>query len=446
MNKNQHTLSRISALLLVFVLLTLSLIGCSFNAGNGSFSNDVLITKNSVVIKLLQDKSIPAFNTTTFSNVELCFNAYYYTELEDNEALASKTISAFKEFCADIDTGDVDAVTHALIDCYIYAIGDNYSFFRNPDELEDYNADMGGSFVGIGVSVVRNNLTNTVQIVGTEPDSPARKAGIQADDYIVAVDGELVSEIGAAAAVDKIKGEIGTSVSVTVKRGEEEITFEMERSLISETFVTYNFIEDTKIVYIKIKSFKGDDENNTALQFREAVSFAEENGAEGIIFDVCDNPGGYLHLVTDMLSYLVPTETPIVSFSSTKASIDADNDGTATNPYDHVLNLPSVVITNKNSASAAELFSGALRDYNDMGILKSTLVGEVTFKKGIMQSTITFNDGSALTLTTALYNPPSGENFHAVGVTPDVLANEGDDFVELALTELNKLINTSKAN
>ena len=186
-------------------------------------------------------------------------------------------------------------------------------------------------------------------------------------------------------------------------------------------------------IYIKIKSFKGDDENNTALQFREAVSFAEENGAEGIIFDVCDNPGGYLHLVTDMLSYLVPTDTPIVSFSSTKASIDADNDGTASNPYDHVLNLPSVVITNKNSASAAELFSGALRDYNDMGILKSTLVGEVTFKKGIMQSTITFNDGSALTLTTALYNPPSDINFNGIGVYPDVFLAEGDDYIEAAL-------------
>lgn len=445
MNKKQHTLSRISALLLVFVLLTLSLAGCSGSAGGG-LSNDVLITKNSVVIRLAQDKSIPEFDTKTFSNVELCFNAYYYTELEDNETLAAKTKSAFNEFCADVDTSDVDAVTHALIDCYIYAIGDNYSFFRNPEELEDYNTDMGGSFVGIGVSIIRNNLTNIIQVTGTEPDSPAREAGIQPDDYIIAVDGVLVSEVGAAVAVDKIRGEVGTQVSVTVKRGEEEITFDMKRALINETFVTYNFIEDTKIVYIKIKSFKGDSENNTLIQFCEAVNFAEENGAEGIIFDVCDNPGGYLHLVTDMLSYLVPNNTPIVSFSSGKTSINADNDGTSNNPYDHVLNIPSVVITNKNSASAAELFSGALRDYNDMGILKSTLVGEVTFKKGIMQSTITFTDGSALTLTTALYNPPSGENFHAVGVTPDVLANEGDDFLELALTEINKLISSSKTN
>ena len=176
------------------------------------------------------------------------------------------------------------------------------------------------------------------------------------------------------------------------------------------------------------------------MQFREAITFAETKNAEGIIFDVCSNPGGYLHLVTDMLSYLVPNGTPIVSFSNSKSPINAANDGTAENPYDHVLKIPSVVICDKNSASAAELFAGALRDYNDMGILTSSSVGEVTFKKGIMQSTITFNDGSALTLTTARYNPPSGINFHGVGVTPKVLANEGDDFVALAIEELNALI------
>lgn len=444
MKKKHHILNRVSALLLVTVLLAFSLTGCfSFN---DNFSNDVLITRNSVVTRLAEDESIPEFNTTAFANVELCFNAYYYTDLPNNDVLVGKTKEAFGKFFQELDKSDVDAVTHALIDCYIYAIGDNYSFFRNPDELEDYNADMGGSFVGIGVSVIRNDLENTIQVVGTEPDSPAESAGIKPNDYIIAVNGELISEIGARAAVDKIKGEVGTSVSVTVKRGEESITFNMIRAVISETFVTYEFIENTKIVYIKIKTFKGDDENNTALQFREAVSFAENNGAEGIIFDLCDNPGGYLHLVTDMLSYLVPTGTPIVSFSSDKNPIYAGNDGTSKNPYDHVLNLPSAVIVNGSSASASELFSGAMRDYNDMGTLDSTLVGQLTFKKGIMQSTVTFNDGSALTLTTALYNPPSGINFHGVGVSPDVTVENEDDFLSTALEEVNKLINASKSN
>ncbi len=438
MNKKHRILNRISALLLVTVLLVFSLTGC-FSKKN--LSNDVLITKDSVVTKLAEDRSLPAFDTTAFANVELCFNVYYYTDLPDNDTLVSGTKAAFEEFCKDVDKSDIDAVTHALIDCYIYAIGDRYSYYRTPSELEDYNADMGGSFVGIGVSVIRNDLENSIQVVSAEPDSPAERAGIQPNDYIVAVDGVRVEDIGTQALVNKIKGEIGTTVSVTLKRGDEEITLEMIRALITETFVTYEFIENTKIVYIKIKTFKGDNENNTLIQFREAISFAESNGAEGVIFDLCGNPGGYLHLVADMLSYLVPNDTLIASFSNNRSSIYADNDGTGSNPFDHVLTLPSVVIVNGNSASASELFTGALRDYNDMGILKSTVVGHNTFKKGIMQSTIAFNDGSALTLTTALYNPPSGTNFHGVGVQPDVFVENEEDFMRVAIEELNKLIN-----
>ena len=358
--------------------------------------------------------------------------------------MAAGTKAAFIEFCSDVDKNDKDAVTHALIDCYIYTIGDDYAFFRDPDELEEYNSDMGGTFVGIGVSVISNRLENTILVTGVEPDSPALAAGIKAGDYIIAVGDLIVSEVGPTEAVNKIKGEVGTPVSVTVRRGDTEITFDMLRALITETFVTYEFIENTKIAYVRIKSFKGDNENNTLLQFRKAIAFAENGGAEGIIFDVCANPGGYLHLVVDMISYLVPTGTLIATFSNNRSPIYADNDGTNENPVDHVLSIPTAVIFNESSASAAELFAGALRDYNASGILNSVSVGKVTFGKGIMQSTLSFRNGSALTLTTALYNPPSGTNFHGVGVSPDVEANDGDDFIALATAELKKLISNIK--
>ena len=434
MNKNRTIFSRISALLLVTVLLITSLSGCY----------NIQISSNSVVVRLAEDQEIPEFDTSMFANVELVFNAHYYTDLPDNTTLYENTKAAFFEYCGEVDKSDINAITHALIDCYIYAVGDKYAFFRNAEELEDYTSDMSGSFVGIGVSVLNNSLENTILITGIEPDSPAQAAGLQPNDYIIAVDGALVSEIGTSAAVNKIKGEIGTTVQVTVQRDGQNIVFTLIRDIITETFVTYQFIEDTKIVYVKIKSFKGDNSNNTYLQFCEAVDFAEANGAEGIIFDLCANPGGYLHLVTDMISYLVPNGTLIASFSSNKQTIYADNDGTASDPKDHVLTLPSVVVFDKNSASAAELFSGALRDYNEMGILKSSSVGEITFGKGIMQSTVTFSNNSAITLTTALYNPPSGENFHGVGVIPNILAEDGDDFIALAIEELNKMIADTK--
>ena len=100
--------------------------------------------ENSVGYLLAKDASIPKFDRTVFHNVELCFNTYYYTDLPDNKTLTNDTKAAFNEYCTDVDKTDKAAVTHALIDCYIYAIGDNYAFFRNPEELEDYTADMGG--------------------------------------------------------------------------------------------------------------------------------------------------------------------------------------------------------------------------------------------------------------------------------------------------------------
>ena len=294
---------------------------------------------------------------------------------------------------------------------------------------------MSGSFVGIGVTVVRNDLEGTILVTGVEQDSPASKAGIQPDDYIVGVNGERVSEIGAPATVNKIKGEVNTSVSVTVLRGNDEITFELIREQITEITVLYEIIDGTKTGYIKIKSFKG----NTASQFKEAVDAIEAAGADSIIFDVRQNPGGYLDAVTTMLSYLVPSDTKIVSFSSSKPSIYAKH-GTAYEPTDHVLNIPSVVLCDESSASASELFSAAMRDYNDMGILSAAVIGNTTFKKGIMQSTISFNDGSSLTLTTTLYNPPSGTNFHGVGVTPDRFILDGEDYISVALEEIGKLL------
>ncbi len=408
------------SLLLVFSILA-TLVSC-FPIGS----------KNTVTAHL-QTSDLPEFDVNIFYTVEMCFKEYYYTSLEDPEVLAEKTLNAYYEFCADdIDANDKDAVTHAIIDCYIYAVGDNYAFYRTADELEDYTGDMSGKFVGIGVSVMLNRLENTILVIGVEMGSPASKAGITADDYIIAVDGVSISELGVEVAIDNIKGVVGSEVEVTVLRGTEELTFKMERAEITETTVSHEMLEDGKIGYIKITGFKG----NTASQFKMAVDTVLKAGAESVIFDVRSNPGGYLDAVTTMLSYLVPTGTAIASFSDDFLPPVFAEHGTVLEPKDHFLTIPSVVLCNGDSASASELFAGAMRDYNKMGILDATVMGEVTYKKGIMQSTIDFTNGSALTLTVALYNPPSKENFHGVGVTPDIILSENDDYIAKALEVL----------
>lgn len=423
---------RALALLLALIIVSLNLTSCSFLLNNDN--NDSEIDPNSVAARLDNEADVPDFNKGLFYAIETCFETYYYTDLPDNETLTSGTKNAFFEFCAETDKTSPDEVTYALIDCYIYAIGDKYAFYRSADEYEEYSSDMSGSFVGIGVAVLRNDLEKTIFVTSVEPNSPASNAGILPDDYIVAVGGKRVTDIGTLDAINAIKGEEGTDVSVTVKRGENEITLTMTRARITETTVSYSVIDGTNFGYVKITSFK----SNTASQFLNAIRALEEKNVSGIIFDLRKNPGGYLSAVSSMLSFLVPTGTPIASFSNEKEPIFATN-GDIHETDDHVLYVPSVVICDGTSASGSELFAAAMRDYNDMGILKSTVVGQTTYKKGIMQSTIPFSDGSTLTLTTALYNPPLGQNFNGVGVSPDVFVADGEDYMKTAIEELTKL-------
>ena len=250
------------------------------------------------------------------------------------------------------------------------------------------------------------------------------------------MDGFSIDDLGAEAVINKIRGEVGKSVTVTVKRSGVAISFEMVRAPITEETVRLSYLEGGKIANIRITGFK----DNTAKQFASAVLEAETSGAEAIIFDLRGNGGGYLKAVENMLSYLVPDGTPIASFTNGKAPLAATS-GTDIEPEDHVLTLPSAVIVNGNSASASELFTAALRDYTDMEIMDSTVVGSLTYKKGVMQSTYEYSDGSTLTLTISLYNPPSGVNFDGVGVSPDVAVNDGEDAVEIAVSILKEKIN-----
>ncbi len=424
---------RTLSFVLILVLLVSSLTSCKKN-----YPNDTNMDSDSVSSRLKSMDEIPEFDENLFGAIESCFNSYYYTDLPDNETLAEKTKNAYIEFCSEIDVDSETEVTYSLIDCYIHSVGDKYAFYRSADESAEYTDDMSGNFVGIGVAVLRNDLEKTIFVNSVEPGSPAFNAGIMPDDYIVAVNGVRVSDVETLDAVNMIRGEEGTEVTVTVDRDGTEISFTMIRARITETSVAYSLMKENNIGYITVTSFKA----NTASQFFKAIKAMEEAEVSGIIFDLRRNPGGYLYAVSDMLSYLVPSGTPIASFSSSKKPIYATHGGMF-ETTDHVLSIPSVVICDETSASAAELFSAAMRDYDDMGLLKCTVVGETTYKKGVMQSTYYFKDESSLTLTTALYNPPSGINFNGVGVTPDVLVEDEDKYTEVALSELLNLISNN---
>ncbi len=376
----------------------------------------------------------PQFDRTKFKTIENAFAEYYYLDLPDVKEHAVACANYFLDTYYDkTELSNVDAVTDALIKSYVYAVGDKFSRYMTGDEYTTHQNDMGGAFVGIGVTVTKEDGHLFVNSV--IEDGGAYDAGIKAYDKIIAVDGALISDIGTDAAINRISGEAGTTVTVTVERGESTFDVTITRKLIVDKSVKYT-IEDG-IAYVKITAFK----SNTDEQFKEAIDFILASDASGIVYDLRDNTGGTLDSVVNMLDYVTEDGVTIASFSNYVAAPMVADDG-------HSFSLPTVVITNGRTASAAELFTAGLRDFSDMGQFECVTVGTVTYGKGVMQRTYSLRDGSAITITIAYYNPPSGVNYHGVGIIPDypVELGESDTQLEEALVRINEIINSQEIN
>ncbi len=301
-------------------------------------------------------------------------------------------------FLEDIDE---DRLMDHVADGYMAGLDDPYTYYMNQEEYKAYQMDNAGELVGIGVTVIQDE-SGYILVKGVEEGSPAENAGIQAGDLIVKVgDIDVLSE-GYNEAVTAVRGEEGTTVVLTIRRDNEDLQVEAVRKLIKSTTISYRLIGDNG--YIKISKF----DETTFDDFKNAVSDLQSQGATGLIFDVRNNPGGLLDSVADVLDYLLP-EGPIVSSVNKKGETKMLYESDA-----NCVDLPMIVLCNGETASAGELFSAALRDYK-----KAELVGVNTFGKGIMQTAYTLADGSALSLTTDYYNPPSGINYHGTGLKPD---------------------------
>lgn len=363
------------------------------------------------------------FDSRKFTSVETIFSNSYYKDLPENATLAKDTAHIFLEnFYDKTDFENRTTYTDALISSYVLAVGDRYAAYRTAAEYEVYDGDMEGSYVGIGVTVEYSYVDGSMTVTALTPDSPAEEAGIQPGDRMYRVDGELISDLGYTGTIRKIRGLENTQITVTVLRGEEELSFTMTRRAFTEATVTHRINEDG-IAYLRISQFKA----NTGTQFVAAMSAIKAEGARAVIFDLRANPGGYLTAVTEALDVLAPKGETIVSFGGYDAPIDSTSD--------EQLTIPAVVLCNGYTASAGELFTAALRDYAKLekDPLDVTIVGTTTYKKGVMQNTYTLSDKSTVTLTVSVYNPPSGVNYDGVGITPDIVVENTDDGVDRQL-------------
>ncbi len=326
---------------------------------------------------------------------------------------------------------DIEGKTPAEL---VAATGDRYARYFTAEEYAAYTSDLGGNLVGIGVSITsyKQEDVSGIHILSVFPDSPAAAANLKARDVIIAVDGVNVKDVGYADAIDMVAGDAGTTVSLTYLRDGEVATVDVIRNSCKKQTVHGRVITcgDIDIGYVYITEFDA----VTTLQFVNTVAALEAEGIDRILFDLRDNPGGYLHIVCEMLAYALPDgdicsvdysykEYNDYTISSGNGIMSGIGSNVMSNgallPIDHSLeDIPIGVLMDNGTASAAELFISALRDYCSEGYLDVTLFGTETYGKGSMQSSFSLPNGDHVKLTLALYNPPSGVNYNGVGIQP----------------------------
>ncbi len=351
-----------------------------------------------------------------------------YTAEEITAAVSAKiaTLAAYYEryYIGELD---LDMLVEGAAEGFVAYAGDKYGDYHTAEEYESLQTGYAGEFAGIGVSVTHNIEYNAIEIVSVMADSPALEGGLLPFDLIIGVNGESVALLGYNESVSKIRGEIGTSVVLTIARGEgysERFDVTLTRRKVEEQSVTYEEIVADGLLkplaYIRITDFNA----KTPTQFSEALGMGKTSKVHGYIFDLRNNTGGTLNSVVQMLDMVLP-EGPIVRIMYKNNEEKIYESGSS------CLDEPIVVLVNGNTASAAELFVAALRDYG-----KATpVIGTTTYGKGTVQSIFPLRDGSALRLSTSMYAPPFSDNYEGIGITPDMTVSLADEF---------KLVNLSK--
>ena len=336
-----------------------------------------------------------------------------------------------EEYLGEISTDKLEEGVYAGL---IYGLGDVYSRYYTKDEYEQESVTTEGSYVGIGVAM-QKYTAGGIQIVECYKGSTAEEAGVKVDDVITAINGEDITDTELQDVVSMIKDNEDKDVVLTVQRkGEDtqEITVKVSNVELPSVF---GEMLDENTGYIQITEFKG----VTVEQYEKVFADLKEQGMERLVVDLRDNPGGLLNVVCDILRDVLPEG--LIVYTEDKNGNRSEETCDGKNPLD----MPLAVLVNGNSASASEIFAGAVKDY---GI--GTIVGTTTYGKGVVQSIRQLSDGSAVKLTIANYYTPKGNSINKTGIRPDVevelspellnqeeITHEEDNQLQAALNSLN---------
>lgn len=304
-----------------------------------------------------------------------------------------------------IDGYDTSALGDYLAEAAIAATGDRWSYYMTAEEYADSVETNNNAYVGIGVTVrLANEGDNGYTITAVNEGGAADDAGLLVGDIIVAVEGENAIEIGMDETKNRIRGEEGTQVTLTIQRGDGTFDVTLTRKTVPIQVVTTQLLENT-VGYIKLSQFTHD----TASMVIEAIENLRKDGATSLVFDLRFNPGGYKNELVELLDYLLP-EGPLFRSVSYSGKEEVEYSDAS------CLDLPMAVLVNGDSYSAAEFFAAALQEYD-----RAAVVGTQTCGKANYQQTFVLSDGSAIAVSTGHYQTPNGVTLEGIGVTPDVV-------------------------
>ena len=344
-------------------------------------------------------------------------------------ALASIRTILDDEYIGELDD---EQMLEMAIKGYVAGVGDEYTVYYTPEEMSnEYDTAM-GNYVGIGIYMIVNYEEGTITVVEAMENSPAADAGLQGGDIIYAVDGEEITPDNVQEMSNKIKGEENTTVKLGIKRDDKTLDVKVERKRIEVSHIESKMLEDD-IAYIQILDFDG----GVAKEFKKNYEELVSEGAKSLIIDIRSNGGGVVDEAIDILEMICDKGSILLIETDKK-----ENETITYSEEEPIIDIPIVVLVNENSASASEIFAGALKDHK-----KATIIGTKTYGKGVIQTLIKLKDGSGLKMTTDEYCTPNRNKINKIGIEPDITVELPDNIEELTAendTQLQRAIEELK--
>ncbi|MBA2377434.1 MAG: S41 family peptidase [Rubrobacteraceae bacterium] len=345
-------------------------------------------------------------------------------DLESVEVYA-EALDAVRGDYVDQESINPERQTYGAIEGMLDSLGDEgHTRFLTPEEREDNQAGLSGTYVGVGIQI--EDREDRVVVSSPIEGSPAERAGVESGDVVIAVDGDDIAGEDVSEIADMVRGPEGSEVRVTVTRDGEEMTFDLLRSEINSPSVYWEMIPDSGTAHVRLASFSNDSAEELASVFAEARSA----GAEEFILDLRDNPGGRLDQAVEMAGLFMEEDSVVY----VRREADGERSEVETSGEPEFPDAPMTVLVNEGSASSSEILAGALRD-ND----RATMVGETTFGTGTVLSEFELSDGSSMLLGIAEWLTPDGDFIRETGIDPDIEVALGEDGELVAPTELDEL-------